>query len=209
MVAVSIPMNVVNASNLTPSDFAEHPEKLCIYKIDEPEWKDLCEWINICDDTGEVNVTHIFCAGEAVSDPPGPDNCPEGYYAEEEDESGLCYTNENGCRSEQYIMNREQNECNYIIDACQEDPTLERCTVTINLGTPENEATYYDECEHSVPDFCIEPSREGGYMQNGTWDPGVHVYCHDLNMTDFRVTVADRHNFDQDYDGIGCEQQNN
>jgi S1-C subfamily serine protease len=55
--------NTVFASGLAPSDFDDHPEGVCLYKIDEPEWKDLCEWVNICDDTGEVDSTHGFCTG--------------------------------------------------------------------------------------------------------------------------------------------------
>ena len=34
---------------------------------------------------------------------------------------------------------------------------------------------------------------------------GNDMSCWDINAKNFRVTVQDRHNFDRDYDGIGCE----
>ena len=97
---LAVPLANVNATGLSRSDIVDNPEAVCMNYGDESEMKDLCDWINICDDTGEVNSTHEFCTGEAVSNPPGPSGCPEGFHSEEDDESGLCYTNEKGCEYE-------------------------------------------------------------------------------------------------------------
>ncbi len=49
-------------------------------------------------------------------------------------------------------------------------------------------------------------------MFNGTYVEGNHLLCHEIaSISDFRVTVGDknRHFFDQDYDGIGYENNDN
>ena len=104
-------------------------------------------------------------------------------------------------------MNRGQTGCNDIIRSCQNDPFLDRCKVTRNLGVPNNEDQ--QNCERSVPDHCIEQFVETLYSPNGTRIQGVNLSCRDVNATDFRVTIDDirRHQFDRDYDGIGCENK--
>lgn len=74
------------------------------------------------------------------------------------------------------------------------------------LKVPDNENP--SKCERSVPDFCIEPYVEVGYMFNGTAIEGNDLTCYAIKpLSDFRVTIEDneRHHFDRDYDGIGCE----
>jgi hypothetical protein len=198
------PIADILASGLSPSDIDTNPEGVCMNYGDEPEMKDLCDWINICDDTGEVNSTDEFCTGEAVSNPPGPGGCPEGFHSVDEDETGLCYTNAKGCEYEGYIFRPNNKTCGEILDVCREYPKQKECTVTINLGTPLNNDY---GCEGSVPDFCVKQYRPSGYMQNGTWDIGTDLDCRDVKMRNFTVTVEDRHNFDRDYDYIGCENE--
>jgi hypothetical protein len=200
------PIADILASGLSPSDIDTHPERVCMNYGDEPEMKDLCDWINVCDDTGEVNSTDEFCTGEAVSNPPGPGGCPEGFHSVDDDETGLCYTNAKGCEYEGYIFRPGNHTCGEILDVCREYPDQKECKVTINLGVPYNEAPW-NECEPSVPDFCVKPYERPSYMFNGTWNSGNDLECWDVNMTDFRVTVQDNHNFDRDYDGIGCEKE--
>jgi hypothetical protein len=62
--------------------------------------KDLCDWINICDESGEINGTHGFCTGEIVRYLPDFRGCPAGFHSMDEDESGYCYTNSKGCEYE-------------------------------------------------------------------------------------------------------------
>jgi len=106
---------------------------------------------------------------------------------------------------EDLIMNREETNCSYIVSACKEDPFLDRCKVTINLGVPNNEDS--QNCEFSVPDHCIEPFVGTIIDPNGTKIRGFDLDCRDVNATNFRVTIEDgrRHNFDSDYDMIACE----
>lgn len=78
------------------------------------------------------------------------------------------------------------------------------------LGVPDNEDR--TDCEVSVPDICIEPFVQGGYMFNGTAIEANQLSCHDVKPhSDFRVTLDDprRHEFDKGYDGIGCENNVN
>lgn len=200
------PVVNVLASGLGASDIDTNPEGVCMMRIDQPEWKDLCDWINICDDTGEVNSTDEFCTGEAVSNPPGPGGCPEGFHSVDDDESGLCYTNAKGCEYEGYIFRPDNKTCGEIVDVCREYPEVKDCRVTIDLSTPRN--SEYG-CETSVPDFCVKQFKPSEYAYNGTWIQGTDLDCRDVNMTDFRVTLDDRerHHFDYDFDGIGCENK--
>ena len=104
------------------------------------------------------------------------------------------------------IMRPSGASCGEIEDVCQNYPGLKECTVTRFLGVPENEDR--QNCEFTVPDHCIEPYVEQGWMANGTWIQGNDLACHAVKpLSDFRVTVDDqrRHQFDSDYDGIDCE----
>ena len=131
--------------------------------------------------------------------------CPPGFHSVDDDESGLCYTNAKGCEYEGYIFRPDNRTCGDILDVCRNYPDQKECTVTINLGTPEN--YNLNDCEYSVPNFCIEPYKQSEYAMNGNWISGTHLHYRDINFTDFKVTIDDwhRHNFDRDFDGIGCE----
>jgi hypothetical protein len=198
------------ASGLGPHDFDEHPEDVCIKYANDPEMEDICSDINICDEEGEINSTHGFCTGEIVPYLPGFSGCPEGYHSYDDDESGYCYDNDLGCQYEDMIMRPDQRSCGYIESVCEEYPDLEGCTVTRFLGVPDNPDS--SNCEQSVPDHCIEPYVERGYTSNGTWIKGNDLSCHGIKpLSDFRVTADDtrRHHFNGDYDGIGCENNDN
>ena len=99
-----------------------------------------------------------------------------------------------------------QRSCGSIEDVCKKYPDSEGCTVTRHLGVPNNEDP--QNCERSVPDHCIEPYVETLYSLNGTQIQGNDLSCYDVKpLSDFRETIEDtkRHQFDNDYDGIGCE----
>lgn len=49
------------------------------------------------------------------------------------------------------------------------------------------------ECDPSYPDFCIPPNTPD-------------LDCGEIQYKNFRVFPPDRHGFDRDNDGIGCEQ---
>ncbi len=49
-----------------------------------------------------------------------------------------------------------------------------------------------EQCDSSYPDICIHPS-------------SPDLDCDEIHHKDFRVVGADKHGFDRDNDGIGCE----
>jgi hypothetical protein len=49
-----------------------------------------------------------------------------------------------------------------------------------------------NHCDSSYPDFCIQP-------------PPPALNCSDIPQEDFTVFAPDRHDFDRDGNGIGCE----
>ena len=49
------------------------------------------------------------------------------------------------------------------------------------------------QCDPSYPDFCISPF-------------SADLDCNQIPYHNFRVLQPDRHGFDQDRDGIGCER---
>jgi hypothetical protein len=110
--------NAVFSSGLGRSDIDTAPEGTCIMYGDEPGWKPICAWINICDDNGSINSTHQFCTGEAVRNIPYPPGCPEGFHSYEDDESGLCYPNEGGCKYDGTIFTNDKKSCIYD-DRCE------------------------------------------------------------------------------------------
>ena len=112
LLTISIPN--VYASGPSVSDFTiENQEEMCIYFGDSDEMKDLCDWVNPCDDTGDVNNTAKFCTGEAVRDMPSElgGGCPEGFHVREDDETGMCYDNKLGCEWEGLVFTNDKKGC--------------------------------------------------------------------------------------------------
>jgi hypothetical protein len=198
---------IVYASQIGTDAIDTRPEAVCLTHGDKPEMKDLCAWIDICDDTGEFNSNHGFCTGYVVRNPPGPGGCPSSFHSTDDDESGLCYENmgPSGCEYEDLIIRPGNRSCGTVLDVCKQYPDLTACSVTINLGTPENRDY---NCDRSVPDHCFSRYEASGFMFNGTAIEGNRLTCNEVNVTDFRVTVNDwsGHRFDKDFDGIGCEK---
>jgi hypothetical protein len=56
----------------------------------------------------------------------------------------------------------------------------------------EEEEMDQTECHQSYPDVCIPP-------------PPPDLYCEDISARNFEVLSPDLHGFDEDNDGIGCE----
>jgi hypothetical protein len=52
--------------------------------------------------------------------------CPTGYHKVEDDESGRCYSNEEGCPSDM-IFNPKYGDCEYKDYVCRDFPYLEEC----------------------------------------------------------------------------------
>ena len=70
-------------------------------------------------------------------------------------------------------------------------------TVLSNQGStlPQHapsQSTQQNQCDPSYPDFCIPAY-------------SADLDCNQIPHHNFRVLQPDRHGFDQDHDGIGCE----
>jgi hypothetical protein len=108
----TVPVTNVNASGLGISDFPDHPEAVCMSYGDDPEMEDLCKNIDVCDQPGGIDAAHKFCTGEAVrNNPYPPGGCPEGFHSEEDDETGLCYSNEGGCEYPDLVLTNDNKSC--------------------------------------------------------------------------------------------------
>jgi hypothetical protein len=123
----TVPVTNVNASGLGISDFVGHEEAVCMSYGDREEMKDLCDWINVCDDGGEINSTHKFCTGEIVRNIPyPPGGCPEGYHSTEDDESETCHSNVGGCEYGDLVFTNDKESC-IADDTCESWPDAKTC----------------------------------------------------------------------------------
>lgn len=66
-------------------------------------------------------------------------------------------------------------------------------TLTPTPG-PAPTRTPTPDCAAEYPDFCIPP-------------PPPDLNCSDIGVHNFTALPPDRHHFDTDHDGIGCEQK--
>lgn len=106
--------------------------------------------------------------------------CPEGYHGVEDDESGRCISNTEGC-PEGMILTTSKKSCEYRENVCQINPELVEYR---ELPTPK--------CDPSYPTICIK-------------SPSPKLNCEEVPFKNFKVTGSDPHGFDGDNDGIGCE----
>lgn len=62
-----------------------------------------------------------------------------------------------------------------------------------NHGSSQYTQDQTESCDPSYPDFCISAY-------------SADLDCNQIPHYNFRVLQPDRHGFDQDHDGIGCER---
>ena len=175
-------------SALSRSDIDRAPEGVCIMYGDEPGMKSVCDWINVCDDTGEINSTHKFCTGEAVRDIPHElgGGCPEGFHWIDEDESGLCFTNVGGCEYDGMVFTNDKQGCIYD-DRCESGYSMDNNCVSKEFYCSINDMSSGYEREYcfSNEDDCnpqLNGSRCDLPAYTGTGLKGVYivkdqVYC--------------------------------
>ena len=161
-IGIGIPTNVYGTA-LMKSDIGRSPEGVCITYGDEPDMKDLCDWINVCDDNpgDRINSSHKFCTGEAVRNilyPPG--GCPEGFHSEEDDESGLCYTNEEGCEDGIVFTNDKQS--------CVYDDACEGYSLGNNCVSKEFYCSINDTNKQDVREYCFSDEDDCNLQLNGS-----------------------------------------
>lgn len=63
---------------------------------------------------------------------------------------------------------------------------------TTIMPSPPKPQPEQPQCDKSYPDFCIPPNIPD-------------LDCGEIQYSNFRVLPPDRHGFDRDNDGIGCE----
>jgi hypothetical protein len=71
---------------------------------------------------------------------------------------------------------------------CKSELNASLCSVT----PPAQDETL--DCDPSYPGLCISPTSN-------------LLSCEDINAVNFQVLYPDRHDFDRDGNGIGCEQE--
>ena len=153
---------IAYGSALSLSDIDTSPEWVCITHGDVPGMKPVCDWINVCDDSGSVQSTDEFCTGEAVRGIPyPPGGCPEGFHSEEDDESGLCYTNEEGCEDGMVFTNDKQ-ACIYD-GACEDGYSLGN-----NCVSKEFYCSINDMNKQHVREYCFSDEDDCNLQLNGS-----------------------------------------
>ena len=187
---------VNNNGNLTTplEDDDEGPDGDCLFNPDLPK----CASVDgECPD-GFFQNEDEQCVPEG--------GCPDGYHTVDDDETGKCIPNSDGC-PDGMIFRPDQKTCGYKDDVCKQNPGLDNCVETPNecdnnrdddsdgLTDSEDPDCEQQKCDPSYPDNCI-PS------------PPPNLRCDDIPFDNFRVNSPDPHVFDGDNDGIGCETNN-
>ena len=138
--------------------------------------------------------------------------CPDGYHTVDDDETGRCIPNSDGC-PDGMIFRPDGETCGYKEDLCQDNPSLEGCVETppeCNNGRDDDVDGLTDsddpdcgqqQCDPSYPENCIpSPPPDLDCDQDG------NVEGDEISFHDFKVNKPDPHDFDgNDNDGIGCE----
>ncbi len=188
--------------NLTTSfeDDNEGPDGDCLFNPDLPK----CASVDgECPD-GFFQNEDEQCVPEG--------GCPEGYHRVDDDETGRCIPNSDGC-PDGMIFRPDGKSCGYKEDLCQDNPSLEGCVETPQecdnnrdddgdgLTDTEDPDCEQKECDPSYPENCIpSPPPDLDCDQDGD------LQVDEISFHDFKVNRPDPHGFDGiDNDGIGCE----
>jgi hypothetical protein len=142
------------------------------------------------------------------------DGCPDGYHSVDDDETGRCIPNSDGC-PEGMIFRPDGKTCGYKDDICKQNPGLDGCVESPDecdnnrdddsdgLTDSEDPDCGQQECDPSYPDNCIpSPPPDLDCDQGGDLEEDEVPYHN------FRVNGVDPHDFDRNDDGIGCETSN-
>lgn len=140
--------------------------------------------------------------------------CPDSYHGIEDDESGQCYPDSEGC-PEGMIF----SESGHCIDEslCEGENPVDRCpgdAVCLALGCPGSPPDPVQGCDDGrdlVDGICPMPGdpEPGPYPDNPEIpSPPPDLNCGDDGVPD-NIRIGDPHGFDEDNDGIGCESNGN
>ena len=131
--------------------------------------------------------------------------CPDGYHTVDDDESGRCIPNSDGCPPGM-IFRPDGKTCGYKEELCQDDPQLEGC-----IETPQECNNNIDDdgdglIDSADPDCKQQPTCDPSYPDRCIPTPPPDLDCDDIIYRNFQVnSSSDPHGFDRDNDGIGCE----
>jgi hypothetical protein len=194
--------------NLTasPENDNESPDGDCLFDPNLPK----CASVD-----GEC-PDGFFQNGYEQCVPDHRDGCPDGYHSVDDDETGRCIPNSDGC-PEGMIFRSNGKTCGYKEGLCKGDPSLEGCVETPQecdngrdddgdgLTDSKDPDCGLQQCDPSYPDNCIpSPPPDLDCDQDGD------VKGDEIPYHNFKVNKPDPHGFDgNDNDGIGCEINDN
>ncbi|HET6588561.1 MAG TPA: hypothetical protein VFG45_00185 [Candidatus Nitrosocosmicus sp.] len=102
------------------------------------------------------------------------DGCPDGYHGVDDDETGRCIPNSEGCPSGM-IFRPNEKSCGYKDDICKQYPNLEDCKTTNEEGDDETKKTSFDSgYSHGCSDAKISDESKRYINQPGN-DPDYHT----------------------------------
>ncbi len=130
--------------------------------------------------------------------------CPEGYHTVDDDESGQCIPNSEGCPSGMIFRTNEKT-CGYKDDICKQYPDLNVC-----IETPQECDNNKDDdgdglVDSADPDCKLQPPCDPSYPDKCIPSAPPDLDCRDIVYKNFKVSSSDPHGFDRDNDGVGCE----
>ncbi len=133
--------------------------------------------------------------------------CPDGYHTVDDDETGTCIPNSDGC-PDGMIFRPNGETCGYKEDLCQDNADLDGCVETpqeCNNGRDDDVDGLTDSED---PDCEQQPSCDPSYPDHCISSPPPNLKCDEIQFDNFKVNPPDPHGFDRDNDGIGCEDKN-
>jgi len=179
----------------SPLDDNEGPDGDCLFNPDLPK----CASVEgECPDGFFQNED-----GQCV--PEG--GCPDGYHTVDDDETGRCIPNSDGC-PDGMIFRPDGETCGYKEDLCQDNADLDGCVETpqeCNNGKDDDADGMTDSED---PDCEQQPSCDPSYPNHCISSPPPNLKCDEIPFDNFKVNSPDPHDFDRDSNGIGCENGN-
>jgi hypothetical protein len=191
-----------NVTTPTPEANEEGPDGDCLFNPDLPK----CASVD-----GEC-PDGFFQNEDEQCVPDHRDGCPDGYHSVDDDETGRCIPNSDGCPAGM-IFRPDQKTCGYKDDICKQNPGLDDCVETPDecdnnrdddsdgLTDSEDPDCGQQQCDPSYPDNCISSP-----PPDLDCDQGGDLEDDEIPYHNFKVNGTDPHGFDgNDNDGIGCE----
>ena len=182
----------------TPEEDNEGPDGDCLFDPNLPK----CASVD-----GEC-PDGFFQNDDEQCVPDHRDGCPNGYHSVDDDETGRCIPNSDGC-PEGMIFRSDGKTCGYKDDLCRGNSNLDGC-----VETPQECNNNRDDDSDGLTDSddpdCQQQECDPSYPNNCIPSPPPDLDCDEIPYHNFKVNQSDPHHFDgNDNDGIGCETNDN